>query len=263
MTFKDRLKSLGFDSYNAYLRGEHWKSFKSSYRASGHPMRCAVCGGKKIQLHHHDYSRLGAEVFTDIDPLCGDHHEEVHLILRNNGWRVDQTAKVIYQIRKQISDGKKEVQAASNAKRRCNKCRKKLPLDLFIRACRVCRGCMPKPQTPANPVLIAKNNVVRKYCKCGRRLKNGSPNYSSGTCPQCLGAPARPPKVKKPKPPKGNRTCERCKLHRKANQFGFHLTICATCVKREPFGKIEEPNDFDDALLELRAIAAGFRRRRM
>ena len=44
MTFKERLASLGFPTYNDYLNSDHWKMVKEKWRASGRPMRCEVCG---------------------------------------------------------------------------------------------------------------------------------------------------------------------------------------------------------------------------
>ncbi len=91
MTFRYRLASLGYCSYEAYLRSPHWKRFKKSYRDSGLSMTCAVCQRKPIQLHHHDYSRLGAELLTDVDPLCGDHHNKVHDLLKREKKSVKAT----------------------------------------------------------------------------------------------------------------------------------------------------------------------------
>jgi hypothetical protein len=82
--FMESLTALGFATYGDYLAGEHWKQFKASYRASGLSMECAVCCGKPIQLHHHDYSRLGKEKLEDVTPLCREHHEGVHAWLKEH-----------------------------------------------------------------------------------------------------------------------------------------------------------------------------------
>ena len=102
MTFVQRLANLGFASYDAYLHGEHWQEFKQKYRASGRPMRCAACGGGPIQLHHHNYERLGRESLHDITPLCGPHHEAVHNILKANTWFVQDTEKAITIIQEKL-----------------------------------------------------------------------------------------------------------------------------------------------------------------
>ncbi len=99
MKFVDRLSALGFASYDAYLRGDHWSDFKRRYRASKMPMRCVVCGHAKIQLHHHDYGRIGSELFTDVTPLCGEHHEKVHAVLKEKSWFVSRTNDVVVLLR--------------------------------------------------------------------------------------------------------------------------------------------------------------------
>lgn len=101
MTFKDRLASLGFQSYDDYLRGPHWQGFKQKYRASGKSMRCAVCHLAKIQLHHHEYGRLGRERLDDVTPLCRDHHVKVHDRLKDKKWFVDKTDKIVAELRKE------------------------------------------------------------------------------------------------------------------------------------------------------------------
>ncbi len=85
MKFSDRLKQLGFSSYADYLASETWKGFKERYRDAGNRLTCAVCDGRRVQLHHHTYERLGCEHFGDITPLCRAHHEAVHEWLKNSG----------------------------------------------------------------------------------------------------------------------------------------------------------------------------------
>lgn len=100
MTFTERIRSLGFSLYQDYLASEHWKSFRSRYRRSGRPMRCAVCNKGPIQLHHHTYSRLGQEFLGDVTPLCRAHHVAVHDWIRERNKPVSLTHKAIYQLRK-------------------------------------------------------------------------------------------------------------------------------------------------------------------
>lgn len=84
-TFAKTLHGLGYANYEAYLRSEHWKSFHTRYRNAGLPMECAVCGGGFVELHHHTYERLGAELPTDVTPLCPVHHKAVHKWLEDTG----------------------------------------------------------------------------------------------------------------------------------------------------------------------------------
>ena len=118
MTFKERLKSLGFDSYDDYLCGKHWQEFRNAYRESGRPMRCAVCSQTPVQLHHHDYSSLGEERFSDIDPLCRQHHSQIHEILKQKNWFVDSTHKVIAELRGTLTPVKQRKKKATKKEKR-------------------------------------------------------------------------------------------------------------------------------------------------
>lgn len=84
-TFQNTLAALGFPSYEHYLCSEHWNEFRSSYLKSGSPTRCKVCGCKRVQLHHKTYIRLGKEQFSDVEPLCREHHSAVHRWLKSSG----------------------------------------------------------------------------------------------------------------------------------------------------------------------------------
>lgn len=93
--FWDRLIALGCNNYAEYLDSAHWREFKKGYRASSRSRKCEVCNRGPIQLHHHTYQRLGKERLDDVTPLCRDHHEEVHKIIKDRGWPVESTRKAI------------------------------------------------------------------------------------------------------------------------------------------------------------------------
>jgi hypothetical protein len=97
--FKDRLTSLGFSSYEAYLRSPHWKDFKSRYKASGLPVKCAVCKRSPASLHHHTYVRLGCEQFDDVVPLCRGHHQAVHEMITANGGSIKFSREAVSRLR--------------------------------------------------------------------------------------------------------------------------------------------------------------------
>jgi hypothetical protein len=82
--FLETLKSLGFDSYQQYLRSDHWKSVRERYRCSKKPKKCQCCGSEKYELHHTTYERLGREWLKDLMPLCRRHHRAVHKYLRRH-----------------------------------------------------------------------------------------------------------------------------------------------------------------------------------
>lgn len=91
----DRLQILGQPSYEAYLRSPHWSNVKQAYTRSNRPHVCAVCGTAHIELHHHDYSKLGIEQPEDLTALCREHHNSVHQWLYYHGEPVQATGEAI------------------------------------------------------------------------------------------------------------------------------------------------------------------------
>jgi hypothetical protein len=89
--FSRRLRRLGFTSYAAYLRSDHWAEFRSAYRASNKPQFCIACYRKDYQLHHRSYSRIGCELMNDVIPLCSDCHKKVHAWLKDHGTNLQAT----------------------------------------------------------------------------------------------------------------------------------------------------------------------------
>ncbi|QEA10829.1 HNH endonuclease [Mycobacterium phage Weirdo19] len=64
--------------YFRYMNSAAWRARQARYFAT-HPERCALCGsGDEVELHHHTYRRLGAELDEDLTALCAAHHAEVH-----------------------------------------------------------------------------------------------------------------------------------------------------------------------------------------
>lgn len=79
-----RLRRLGYANYAAYLRSPHWVRFRASFRAADIPQTC-ICGDDDVQLHHLTYERVGAELLSDVVPLCATCHSLVHVL----EWRGD------------------------------------------------------------------------------------------------------------------------------------------------------------------------------
>jgi hypothetical protein len=78
---KNGLRKLGYDNYMAYLLSPEWASVRERYRTSESnklPQKCVVCSDSHFDLHHRTYKRLGAELLSDLVPLCRLHHEELH-----------------------------------------------------------------------------------------------------------------------------------------------------------------------------------------
>lgn len=69
---------LGFDTYEAYLRSDGWKSFVEAYRTLGLPQRCIACGLPKFELHHTNYKHMGVETMADVIPVCVRCHRLLH-----------------------------------------------------------------------------------------------------------------------------------------------------------------------------------------
>ena len=81
IAFRKRLRSLGFDSYTAYLESEHWNDVRGRYLRSGlWKGRCHGC--RKLmafpEIHHRTYARLGRERLHDLRGVCHDCHQAIH-----------------------------------------------------------------------------------------------------------------------------------------------------------------------------------------
>lgn len=74
----ERLKELGFDSYQDYLLSRHWTEVRNRWRYSGKPRFCVACNSSDYELHHQSYANLGIETLADLVPLCRTCHQHVH-----------------------------------------------------------------------------------------------------------------------------------------------------------------------------------------
>jgi hypothetical protein len=82
MKFKDKLQSLGFQSYTEYLQCEYWNAFKRTYFET-HAKICFHCHShRKIELHHLTYDRLGSERYEDVVVLCQYCHSLTHRLIK-------------------------------------------------------------------------------------------------------------------------------------------------------------------------------------
>ena len=101
--FKTLLQRAGFETYDAYLAGDHWLAFGQRYRsARDRPQKCAVCGDEKFQLHHVNYKNLGHEKLGDVMPLCAAHHYEVHQWLKDRNLFVKKSKNAVRAIRQSL-----------------------------------------------------------------------------------------------------------------------------------------------------------------
>ncbi len=72
------LVSKPWQNYTQYLQSDHWKKFR--IKVLRHYGRtCMLCNnGKKVNVHHRTYERLGHELMTDVIVLCRECHEKFH-----------------------------------------------------------------------------------------------------------------------------------------------------------------------------------------
>ena len=192
--FTDVLYGYGFKSYEEYLRSDHWSEFKKRYAASGRPMRCVVCRAKRIQLHHHTYERLGHERLSDVTPLCGEHHKNVHFILKIRGWFVEHTAKAIEVIVAQLPRKKPQVKPKqTKPNHQKGKYREPL-LSLAAEFASLKKDGFYNEHVPANYDPMCGDGRLRRFVKILRRAKKNQ-RYTPPIAPKII----TPPKPTKPK----------------------------------------------------------------
>lgn len=83
------LHALGFkfEEYDKYLETPHWRSFRRTVFAEQRRRlgqnRCERCpknGSEfKLDVHHLTYERLGNEKVDDVQIICKECHDKIHL----------------------------------------------------------------------------------------------------------------------------------------------------------------------------------------
>lgn len=69
--------------YAEYLKTEHWHQVREA-AFKMHGCRCFVClASLGLEIHHITYDRKGCEPPEDTVPLCPEHHQIQHAILRH------------------------------------------------------------------------------------------------------------------------------------------------------------------------------------
>jgi hypothetical protein len=92
--FQLQLKALGFKTYEAYLKSDHWKEFKEAYYTTRQKV-CYCCSKPARDLHHTSYANLGHEKPSEVVPLCRDCHDKVHTIIRENKVPLGEAHEVV------------------------------------------------------------------------------------------------------------------------------------------------------------------------
>lgn len=89
--------------YDQYINSPRWRRRKVEYFAR-HNRLCRLCGkGKDIHLHHLTYERMGAELDSDLMPLCQRCHDIVHQYAKRkpNLSLADATLRAIKEVHTQ------------------------------------------------------------------------------------------------------------------------------------------------------------------
>jgi hypothetical protein len=111
-------KPIGKSGYHRYIRSAEWTAVKKRYRESKLPQVCAVCGDKKVDLHHRTYKTLGMERLRDLVPLCRDDHKGLHALQRQRKITVTAaTSLYLRGVRKTATPRRKPVKKRQVAKR--------------------------------------------------------------------------------------------------------------------------------------------------
>lgn len=98
VSFRVKLRKLGYTSYRDYLASDHWRALRRAYCEAGLPQCCLACGSPWFQLHHRTYTRLGREQLGDLLPLCGDCHTKVHEYERTHRTTIQATHKILRKV---------------------------------------------------------------------------------------------------------------------------------------------------------------------
>jgi hypothetical protein len=74
-------RCIGHESYNEYLKSEHWITFSDGMRRKN----CYCCGLCKpsLEVHHTTYENLGKELPCDVITVCKSCHLAIHEIAKN------------------------------------------------------------------------------------------------------------------------------------------------------------------------------------
>jgi len=93
----NKLKLLGYKSYQEYLKSSHWlkmkekffhksKKIKKMIKKYGH-LVCMICHSPyNLNIHHKSYQRIGKEYLGDLILICKDCHFQIHQIYKTGNW---------------------------------------------------------------------------------------------------------------------------------------------------------------------------------
>ena len=100
-TWNTRLKKLNYSTYQDYLNSSHWKEVKAKAKTRENYQKCEFCSDTKIQLHHTTYKWINTKhELRAIIALCKAHHEQVHVLAKNNRLSVRIATNILRKIYK-------------------------------------------------------------------------------------------------------------------------------------------------------------------
>jgi hypothetical protein len=120
------LRRIGFDSYQAYLQSNLWRTIKEQALIKLGD-KCVVCKKKADILHHTDYSiivLLGKDI-SKLRPLCHGHYKNIKL-----------SKKVVIK-RLKLTPPKANVRLGTHSKKKCRFCSKKMICNDICKYCRI------------------------------------------------------------------------------------------------------------------------------
>lgn len=81
--------------HEAYIQSTHWKKRRAQYYIL-YERICGICRTTEaIELHHHHYRNVGAELDEDLTPLCQFHHYIVHAFAEASGIRLEDAFEAV------------------------------------------------------------------------------------------------------------------------------------------------------------------------
>lgn len=155
-----RLRELGYSSYDAYLSSPHWRRLRVTYQESGRPIVC-ICGDTEdLDYHHKTYDRLGAEDLDDLTPLCRRCHAALHTLERRGVATLDPVS--LTDSERQAVNRIVEQRRAATARRQREKAHEE-------RAAKF--DTLPMPQQLAHLLLATKGHDAKKAKQNLRLIK--------------------------------------------------------------------------------------------
>lgn len=127
-SFRKRLRDLGFETYDEYLRSPHWRAVRKAYWSGDQPKRCYCCGAAGKQLHHPDYACLGKETAANLVLVCDACHTELHRMVSEDRLPLSSAHKDLAARNEYLQGPEPRPQPSRKGKKRKSKDRRPAPV---------------------------------------------------------------------------------------------------------------------------------------